>query len=123
MPSLHFGNSFLVGVSLFSFAPHRAVRALAPLWPAAMLLTIVATANHYFLDACVGMLIPIVAYRFNRVLLNLRALEEWGFWLCRTEKPPRAPARGPWAHKAERGLAAWDSPVQRTLVWNEEGDA
>lgn len=97
MPSLHFGTSFLVGGTLFLFAPHRAVRALAPLWPLAMFLTIAGTANHYVLDAAVGALIPLAAWRANRVLLHLRVLEEWAFWLCRAEKPPRAAGRGPYA--------------------------
>jgi len=119
MPSLHFGNSFLVGLSLLSFAPHRPLRVLAPLWPAAMLLTIVATANHYVLDACVGACIPVLAYRWNRALLNLRVVEEWGFWLCRVEKPPRAAGKGPWA-KEGGGLRPWDSPVQRNVLWKDD---
>jgi hypothetical protein len=121
MPSLHFGNSFLVGLSLFLFAPHRPIRALAPLWPAAMLLTITATANHYILDACIGACIPVLAYRWNQVLLNLRALEEWAFWLCRVEKPPRAPGMGPWA-KESGGMRPWDSPTQRSVVWKDAGE-
>jgi hypothetical protein len=46
-----------------------------------------ATANHYILDAVAGFLVVCVAYRFNRVLLNLRPLEEWFMWCIRTEKP------------------------------------
>jgi len=41
-----------------------------------------ATANHYFLDAVGGGLVSLLAYRLNTVLLNLRPLEEWGFWAC-----------------------------------------
>jgi membrane-associated phospholipid phosphatase len=93
MPSLHFGNSLLLGTTLLLFSPHRLLRTLAPLWPAAMLLTIVVTANHYILDAVVGACIIGLAWRLNRVLLALRPLEEWGFWLCRADKPPRAPGR------------------------------
>jgi hypothetical protein len=66
MPSLHFGNAFFVGCVLYMFAPHPLVRLLAPLWPAAMLTTIVATANHYLADAFIGMCIPIIAWRYNR---------------------------------------------------------
>lgn len=108
MPSLHFGNSFLVGGTLFLFAPHRIIRILAPLWPLAMFTTITATANHYVLDAAVGACIPLVAWRLNRVLLNLRPLEEWGFWLCRAEKPPRASGKGRYALR-EHGSAAAES--------------
>lgn len=46
-----------------------------------------ATANHYLLDAVGGFFVTAIAYRFNTVLLNLRPLEEWGFWLVGVEKP------------------------------------
>ena len=46
-----------------------------------------ATANHYIIDAIGGFFVTIVAYRINRLLLNLRPIEEWGFWITRTEKP------------------------------------
>ncbi|KAF2140839.1 uncharacterized protein K452DRAFT_41533 [Aplosporella prunicola CBS 121167] len=92
MPSLHFGTSLFLAVCLVRFSPHRPLRLLAPLWPAAMLLTVLATANHFVLDAVVGAAIPAIGWRFNRVLLVLRPLEEWGFWVLRTEKPD--PCRG-----------------------------
>jgi len=87
MPSLHFGGSAFIAFCLFNFSPHRPIRYLAPLWPIMMALTIFATANHFVLDAVVGAMIPVVGWRLNEVMLNLRPLEEWGFWLCRTEKP------------------------------------
>jgi hypothetical protein len=54
-----------------------------------MLVTILATANHYLLDALAGACVVGLAWRFNRIMLALRLLEEWGFWLCRAHKPPR----------------------------------
>lgn len=56
-----------------------------PLW---ILLTIVATANHYFLDALVATVCVLVAFLCNRVLLNFFPLEDWLLWLARLEKPP-----------------------------------
>ncbi|KAF2837073.1 hypothetical protein M501DRAFT_1018472 [Patellaria atrata CBS 101060] len=87
MPSLHFGTSLFIGVCLFRFSPHKWIRCLALLWPASMILTILATANHFVLDAVVGAMIPLLGWRYNEFLLYLRPLEEWGFWLIRTEKP------------------------------------
>ncbi|KAF2089043.1 integral membrane protein [Saccharata proteae CBS 121410] len=87
MPSLHFGNAAFLAVCLCRFSPHRVVRYLAWLWPIAMLLTIVATANHFLMDAVVGALIPVIGWRLNKCMLWLRPIEEWGFWLLRTEKP------------------------------------
>jgi hypothetical protein len=87
MPSLHFGYSFTIGMSLFFFSPHRWLARLGPLYPALILLVIVSTANHYVLDAVAGFVVSVAAWKINHILLNLRPLEEWGFWLCRTEKP------------------------------------
>ncbi|KAL7425247.1 hypothetical protein Q5752_000935 [Cryptotrichosporon argae] len=86
-PSLHFGYSFVIGVSLFLYSPHKLVRFFAPGYPVLILLVIMATANHYLLDAVGGFFVTIAAYRLNPLLLNLRPLEEWFFWALRTEKP------------------------------------
>jgi hypothetical protein len=90
MPSLHFGISALIAYSLIRWAPHTWLRLIAILWPAAMLFTILATANHFVLDAAAGALVPIVAFLLSDVLLVLRPVEEWAFRLCRTEKPAAA---------------------------------
>ncbi|OCL08001.1 hypothetical protein AOQ84DRAFT_341008 [Glonium stellatum] len=87
MPSLHFGTSAFIGVCLWRFTPHHWLRWLAPLWPLAMILTILATANHFVLDAVVGVAIPVLGWKANEILLLFRPLEEWCFWLCRTERP------------------------------------
>jgi hypothetical protein len=86
-PSLHFGYSFVIGVSLFIYSPHKFMRSIALFYPLLILLVIMATANHYIIDAIGGFFVTIAAHRFNRILLNLRPVEEWGFWLTRTEKP------------------------------------
>jgi len=86
-PSLHFGYSFVIGLSLFIYSPHKLVRTISLGYPLLILLVIMATANHYIIDAVGGFFVTIAAYRINRVLLNLRPIEEWGFWITRTEKP------------------------------------
>ncbi|KAF2110235.1 PAP2 superfamily-domain-containing protein [Lophiotrema nucula] len=89
MPSLHFGTSLFLAISIMRYAPHRPLRTLAPLWPACMLLTILATANHWVLDAVVGASVPFFGWRLNRLLENrvFEAIEAWSFWLLRMEKP------------------------------------
>ncbi|WVQ77536.1 hypothetical protein IAR50_007222 [Cryptococcus sp. DSM 104548] len=86
-PSLHFGYSFVIGLSLFLYSPHRFIRSIALFYPLLILLVIMATANHYILDAVGGFFVTVLAYRVNRVMLNLRPLEEWFFWVLRTERP------------------------------------
>ncbi|KAL4993720.1 PAP2 superfamily-domain-containing protein [Aspergillus recurvatus] len=87
MPSLHFGNSMFIALCLIRFSPHWYLRALAPVWPMLMAFTIVATANHFILDALVGACVVLVAYRFNYVMLGLLPVERVLFRLLRLEKP------------------------------------
>lgn len=77
MPSLHFGTALLFGATLARYSPHTAVRVLAPLWPLAMFVTIVATANHFVLDVVVGALVPLLGWRWNRGVLVLKPVQEW----------------------------------------------
>ncbi|KAL1898672.1 hypothetical protein Cpir12675_001779 [Ceratocystis pirilliformis] len=76
MPSLHFGTSLYLAVCICRFSPHRMLRILAPLWPTAMLITIVATANHFLTDAMVGAMIPLLGWRWSHVFLRLLPLQE-----------------------------------------------
>ncbi|MFF4485546.1 phosphatase PAP2 family protein [Streptomyces sp. NPDC001544] len=56
MPSMHIGWSLWCGLALFTLASVPWVRVLGVLYPAATLLVIVATANHFWLDAVGGAL-------------------------------------------------------------------
>jgi len=61
VPSLHFGYALIVGVAIAAIARNRVVRVLGALYPALMLLIIVATGNHFFLDAAAGALVAGLA--------------------------------------------------------------
>jgi hypothetical protein len=104
MPSLHFGMAGFIAYCCIRFSPHRYLRALVALWPVAMLLTILATANHFLLDAIVGALIPIVAWRINGMFIVLRPVEEWMLWLARTMKPAIADHDPPAYRYAQKWL-------------------
>jgi hypothetical protein len=56
MPSMHIGWSVWCGVTIFVLASVPWVRVLGVLYPAATLVVIVATANHFWLDAVGGVL-------------------------------------------------------------------
>lgn len=77
MPSLHFGTAAFIAWTLTRFSPHRWLRVVAPLWPTMMLLTILATANHFILDAMVGSLVPVLGWRFNRSVLVLMPIQDF----------------------------------------------
>ncbi|KAF2814638.1 uncharacterized protein BDZ99DRAFT_485283 [Mytilinidion resinicola] len=87
MPSLHFGTALFIGTCLSRFSPHRWVRWFSPLWPLLMFVTIIATANHFVLDAIIGATVPAMGWRINEAMLLFRPLEKWVFWLLRTERP------------------------------------
>jgi hypothetical protein len=57
IPSLHFGWSLLVGIGLCWLGRNAFTRAIGILLPALMLIAIIGTANHFFLDAIAGSLV------------------------------------------------------------------
>lgn len=87
MPSLHFGTSMLIGTSLWKFSPHQWIRTLSLCWPATMFLTIIATANHWVLDAVVGACIPLLGWRFNEAVLWLMPIENLLFRALKLSRP------------------------------------
>ncbi|MFF8968211.1 phosphatase PAP2 family protein [Streptomyces sp. NPDC014995] len=56
MPSMHIGWSLWCGLTIYALATVPWVRVLGVLYPAATLVVIVATANHFWLDAVGGVL-------------------------------------------------------------------
>jgi PAP2 superfamily protein len=70
VPSLHFGYALVVGFAVAALARRRAVRALGAAYPIAMLFVIVATGNHFWLDAVAGGAVVLVAWLLARVLIE-----------------------------------------------------
>jgi len=62
MPSLHVGWDLLVGVAIASAASSLALRAIGLLLPALMVVAVVVTANHFILDAAVGIVLVLVGH-------------------------------------------------------------
>lgn len=111
MPSLHFGYSLMIGLTITTIPlppPHRRTirtrmgrrlglrvpswrrlvcMVLGLLYPFIILVAIVATANHFILDAIAGALVCVLGRRFNGVLLNLLPVEDCFLWLLRIHKP------------------------------------
>lgn len=56
MPSMHIGWSLWCGLTIFALASVPWARVLGLLYPVATLVVIVATANHFWLDAVGGMI-------------------------------------------------------------------
>lgn len=96
MPSLHFGYSLLIGLTIATL-PIAGVRPTS--WkrlliiisglsyPTLILTAIVATANHFILDAVAGAIVCGLAWYANGILLNLCVVEDYFLWLLRMHKP------------------------------------
>jgi len=69
VPSLHFGYALIVGVAVALLARRLAVRLLGALYPFVMLFVIVATGNHFWLDAALGAVVVVVAWAVTQRLL------------------------------------------------------
>jgi PAP2 superfamily len=94
VPSLHFGYALVVGVGLAVLAQRRWVRIIGALYPPAMLYIIVATGNHFWLDAALGGAVVVAA---------------WLVAAAVTPAPGSARLR-PW-HSSSRSSAAPRSPI------------
>jgi hypothetical protein len=96
MPSLHFGYSFLVGLTIATAPLRRRGRlgwrrlvtaCVGMVYPAIILAAIIATANHFVLDAVAGACACILAWYWNGVLLNLLPVEDYVLATMRIHKP------------------------------------
>jgi PAP2 superfamily len=60
VPSLHAGFALGVAYGLFKYSRTVWMKALAVVYPLAVVLTIVVTGNHFILDAIAGMLVMLI---------------------------------------------------------------
>ncbi|AZS87674.1 phosphatase PAP2 family protein [Streptomyces griseoviridis] len=67
MPSMHIGWSLWCGLTIFALASVPWARVLGLLYPAVTLLVIVATANHFWLDAVGGVLCLAFGFAVSRL--------------------------------------------------------
>ena len=104
MPSMHFGYAFVIGCTMIYHAGifRRSLEKgevqkswgwklvyimIGVGYPGMILLTIVATANHYWLDALMATIVASLAYLCNGVFLGLLPLEDLLLWVLRLTKP------------------------------------
>lgn len=68
MPSMHIGYALVVGASLWRYGRQPLLRALGLVYAPAVLLVVVATGNHFFVDAAAGALVAGLAAAAAAVL-------------------------------------------------------
>jgi hypothetical protein len=61
MPSLHVGWDLLIGIAMFTWSKHRAIRVAGIALPVLMVVAVVTTANHYVADVLAGVVLVLLA--------------------------------------------------------------
>jgi membrane-associated phospholipid phosphatase len=61
MPSLHSSGALIVGVVMAAIVRRRLWKALWLAWPVWVWFTVIATANHFWLDVAAGVLVAVAA--------------------------------------------------------------
>jgi hypothetical protein len=93
MPSLHIGWALWCAVVIVALAERRWVRALGALYPLATLFVIVATANHFLLDAVGGAVALACGFAVQRLLSGRSAFAKPTLAVLHpSELPAPAPA-------------------------------
>ena len=72
MPSLHVGWALWCGVQVYSHARHRIVRAVGVAYPVLTAVVVMATGNHYLLDAFAGVAVAVLSWALVRGVETLR---------------------------------------------------
>jgi hypothetical protein len=75
MPSMHVAWSVWCAIAIVSLSPHAWVRWLGALYPFVTFFVIVATANHFWLDAAGGLLALWLGFVFQLLLSGQRAVD------------------------------------------------
>lgn len=86
VPSMHIGFALMIGLSISSLVRSKWARAFWLAYPAAILFVVVATGNHFWLDAAAGALVAAVGAAAATGLARLRP----DAWAWATEQPSRA---------------------------------
>ncbi len=78
VPSMHIAFSMMVGLSAAALARRRVPRILWSAYPVMVLFVIVATGNHYWIDAAAGAIVACLALVSATQLARLRP-DAWGW--------------------------------------------
>jgi membrane-associated phospholipid phosphatase len=68
VPSLHVGFAFAIGIAFAAALRNPVLRLAALMWGPVMLLTVVATGNHFVFDAITGLAITAAGYGVHRLI-------------------------------------------------------
>ena len=86
MPSMHIGWSLWCGLTIAFLARRRWVKLLGLLYPLSTLVVIIATANHFFMDALIGAVCTIFGLAVSRLFYG-----RWAYAFPRRRENPADP--------------------------------
>jgi hypothetical protein len=96
VPSLHVGFAFAIGIALAAALRNPILRCAALLWGPVMLLTVVATGNHFVFDAIAGVSITAAGYGVHRLIAAgrpaRRRVDAYALGRCQSMEPSAAMA-------------------------------
>jgi PAP2 superfamily len=109
VPSLHVGYAAVVGVTVAAIARKKWVRALGAFYPAFVTLTVVATGNHFFVDAAAGVVVVGFGFLATQLITRHVARER-----TRRRRDHQPEARVPTNTRPERAfrLVGQTSPLR-----------
>jgi membrane-associated phospholipid phosphatase len=84
MPSMHCAFALMVGGMGIVAARHRLTKALWALWPLLVMVAVVVTANHYWIDVAAGALVAVASALIAVQLAKARP-EAWAFRTAASE--------------------------------------
>jgi len=106
-PSLHFGWSLLMATAIYRESRRQPLRVVAWLLPLGMFVSIVATANHFVVDALAGGVVALIGLRAAVVLDRDGALS-WVRWPSLSANPRPIQAEPERAVAAESSVGVLD---------------
>ncbi|MFI9272549.1 phosphatase PAP2 family protein [Kitasatospora sp. NPDC052896] len=89
MPSMHIGWSSWCGLTIFFLAERKWVRALGLAYPAATLMVIISTANHFWMDAVGGAVCLAIGFTVTRLVYH-----RWAYQFPQVPVARQSPPQG-----------------------------
>ncbi|MFN8131868.1 MAG: phosphatase PAP2 family protein [Solirubrobacteraceae bacterium] len=90
VPSMHVGFSLMLGGSMARLVKPVPLKVAWALYPLVVSFVVIATGNHYWLDALLGALTAVTAYGAATMMARLRPAR-WSFRPTAAGAPARAP--------------------------------
>jgi membrane-associated phospholipid phosphatase len=92
VPSMHVAFALMLGWPLARLVKHRVFKVVWFLYPFVVTFVVVATGNHFWMDAFLGALVAAVSAYVAQALLARARPTVWAFTPVRAGAPARAPA-------------------------------